>query len=102
MFVDSKKIVASSVMQAIQFKSELRHRFYLEAKAAYWHSYEDGSASPETVIMLNTSINRALDKSNQTIDDWSFVQDALPLTSIIPAGLQRVALFKRLSYYFVC
>ena len=89
-------------MRSIQFKSELRHRFYIETKAAYWHSYEDGRALPESIILLNTSINRALDKSNQVIDDWSFVQDTLPLTRIVPLGLQRFNLFKRLSYVFVC
>ena len=42
-------------------EAELRSRYLLEVKAAYMEHYEEGLVSPESLIILNKSINEALD-----------------------------------------
>jgi len=62
----------------IEFKSELRHRFYRELKAAYWRNFEEGLVYASTIVKLDTSVNRAMDKTVDEIGDFIFIEQSLP------------------------
>lgn len=49
---------------------ELRHRFYIELKAAYWHHFEEGLCMPEAVIILLESADRSIDHESEKCKDW--------------------------------
>ena len=55
-------------------EAELRSRYLLEVKAAYMEHYEEGLVSPESLIILNKSINEALDVAHNQLFDWDYLK----------------------------
>ena len=53
--------------------AEIRARYLLEVKAAYAEHYEEGLLAPESLIILQQSINEGLDKADENLYDWQFI-----------------------------
>jgi len=87
-----RKMVVHDRIHSLEFKSELRHRFYVELKASYWHSFEEGLAYPSTVIRLDTSVNRAMDHTHEAVEDFKFIEQSLPAYSFGPQKLNNALL----------
>ena len=55
-------------------EAELRSMYLLEVKAAYMEHYEEGLVAPESLIILNKSINEALDRADDQLFDWDYLK----------------------------
>jgi len=53
--------------------AELRHRFYIELKASYWHHFEEGLIMPKAVIILLESADRAIDHEQEEYNSWPYI-----------------------------
>lgn len=54
--------------------SQFRTRYLLEVKAAYVEHYEEGLMSADSLLILESSINEALDRTETELYDWEFLQ----------------------------
>ena len=68
--------------------TEIRSRFLLEVKAAYMEHYEEGLVAPESLILLNTSINEALDRVDQELYDWKFLSGLVMHGLLLKLGIK--------------
>jgi hypothetical protein len=53
--------------------TELRHKYLTILKSLYWEFFEEGQCSPEAVVVLMESADRALDHEETPIEDWNFL-----------------------------
>ena len=51
-------------------KQQIRTRYLLEVKAAYMEHYEEGLLHPDSLQILENSINEALDLTHEPLYDW--------------------------------
>lgn len=54
--------------------TELRHKYLTILKSQYWEFFEEGQCTPDSVIVLIESADRALDHEEKPIEDWGFIQ----------------------------
>ena len=57
--------------------TELRHKYLTILKSLYWEFFEEGQCSPEAVVVLIESADRALDYEDKPMKDWSFLKSYL-------------------------
>jgi len=57
--------------------TELRHKYLTILKSLYWEFFEEGQCSPEAVVLLIESADRALDHENTPMKDWGFLKTYL-------------------------
>jgi hypothetical protein len=57
--------------------TELRHKYLTILKSLYWEFFEEGQCSPEAVVILIESADRALDHENTPMKDWGFLKTYL-------------------------
>ena len=69
-------------------EAELRSRYLLEVQAAYMEHYEEGLVAPESLIILNTSINEALDRADTCLHDWQFLHSLYKYGCMIRLGIR--------------
>lgn len=69
-------------------EAELRSRYLLEVKAAYMEHYEEGLVAPESLIILNTSINEALDRADTELFDWNFLHGLYKYGYMLRLGIR--------------
>lgn len=63
----------ASIIALEDVETEIRHMFLTTLKGTYWHYFEESQCSPETIVLLNESVDRALDHDDQPIKDWEFI-----------------------------
>lgn len=56
-------------------------------KAAYTEHYEEGLVAPESLMILNNSINWALDRTNTYLIDWKFLKGLVQYGLIFRLGI---------------
>lgn len=68
--------------------AEIRIRFLLEVKAAYMEHYEEGLVDPNSLILLNNSINEGLDRADIGLHDWKFLSDLVQYGFLLKLGIK--------------
>ena len=58
-----------------KLKSEIRYRYLNAVKACYWHCFEEGVLQPDSLLVLIDANNRALDYTEERLDDWKYIKD---------------------------
>lgn len=83
--------------------AEIRSRFLLEVKAAYMEHYEEGLVDPNSLILLNNSINEGLDHADTELHDWHFLSGLVQYGFLLKLGikLQRVCCIGPLVHRWV-
>lgn len=51
----------------------MRHHYLTTLKGTYSHFYEDSQCSSASIMLLNESVDRALDHDSNPIKDWEFI-----------------------------
>mmetsp|Transcript_29366 Transcript_29366/g.44330 ORF Transcript_29366/g.44330 Transcript_29366/m.44330 type:complete len:150 (+) Transcript_29366:2222-2671(+) len=83
---------------------ELRHKFLTILKSQYWEFFEEGQCSPESVIVLIESADRALDHEHTPMEDWTFIMSYIISDSFLTflSSLSKIPFVGRMfrSYLF--
>ena len=69
-------------------EAELRSRYLLEVKAAYMEHYEEGLVAGESLIILNKSINEALDRADTELHDWNYLHGLYKYGCMLRLGIR--------------